>query len=392
MTVKSERMNPTSPAQPPARIPRRGRWILPIVLSLLLSPALLWLGAYRRTGDSGLVHVADDQIAVILDRWSGERRVVSRPGYVAFLPLLQKVHLLDRSPRALVMQGSRPDGGDRVPQLMARAKDGSSFWFGNVELQYALVPEASAAVLDDAGSEGTEKGGASKGAVVKKGLLLAQARSILRDEFGRYTSEEVARGECIQPATRAAFARLNAALRPHGIEVLGISAGQPSFDKAYEDAIARRKTFDQDAEQLQAQLERLEKDKTQREARAREDKEVEMKKLEGDLVRDLGAAVRDDIRIRQDADDFFLDEQKAGLAMKLEKQGQAALLKARYVGAARAVYKEGLDLERSGDLPVREALVKKLAGIQFDLLPYSRDPAPHRVEYESVTAGPRGKP
>lgn len=348
---------------------------------MLLATALVYAGVERRTGDTGLARVADDQVAVVVDRSDGSTRVVQQPGYVLFVPLLQKVHRLDRSPRVLRMEGNRPDGRDRVPQLIARAKDGSSFWLKDAEVQYALVPETVSAVLDDAGPD----------VAVGSSLLAAASRSVLRDELGRFTSEEVARGECLQDVKREAAAGLNAILRPHGIEVLGISIGKPVFDDAYEDAIKRRATFAQEVDELKGRLARLEKEQEQKEAALRKNKEIESLKLEGSLVQGLATARREDVRVRQEADDAARALLEGARTARHEKELQAQNLKAKYVAAARGVYREGLELEGSGELPVRAALVRKLSGIQFDLVPYSRDPAPQRVEYDNLPPA-RGKP
>jgi hypothetical protein len=279
------------------------------------------------------------------------------------------------------MEGNRPDGRDRVPQLIARAKDGSSFWLKDAEVQYELVPETVSAVLEDSGPDG----------VAGSALLVASARSILRAELGRFTSEEVARGECLQDVKREAAAGLNAILRPHGVEVLGISIGKPVFDDAYEDAIKRRMTFAQEVDELKGRLARMGKEQEQKEAAVRKDKEVEMRRLEGSLAQGLAAARRDDVRVRQEADDAARALLEGARTARHEKELLAANLKAKYVAAARSVYREGLELEGAGELPVRAALVRKLSGIQFDLVPYSRDPAPQRVEYEGALP-PRGKP
>ena len=42
-------------------------------------------------------------------------------------------------------------------------------------------------------------------------------------------------------------------------------------------------------------------------------------------------------------------------------------------------------LEQRGEVVVREALVEKLLGVRFTLVPYSRDPAPERLEHSGST-------
>src|SRR5689334_25128234 len=84
--------SPMIPSPESARRRRTGR-LLEIGASLVLAAVLVYAGVVRRTHDTGLVRVADDQVAVIVDRSSGTSRVVQRPGYLPFVPLLEKVHL-----------------------------------------------------------------------------------------------------------------------------------------------------------------------------------------------------------------------------------------------------------------------------------------------------------
>src|SRR5207244_1536696 len=124
----------------------------------------------------------------------------------------------------------------------------------------------------------------------KESLVRVHARAILRDEFGRFSAEEVVKPENLQAATRAALEKLNAALGPHGIEVLEISTAKPAFDKTYEDKVARRKVAGQDIEHLRAEIDTLAQEKLSREQAVRVDKDIEITKLEGNLVRDIGKA------------------------------------------------------------------------------------------------------
>jgi hypothetical protein len=341
------------------------RRLFEALLVLVLASVLVAYGTWRRTGDSGIASLADDEVAVVVDRWSGARRVETNPGRILFLPLVEKVHRLDKSPRSLVLRGSRIvddplRGPSTVPQLIARAKDGSSFRLDKVEIQYAIVPEAASEVLDDTGTEG--------GARTK--LLAAAARSVLRDEIGKLTAEEFVRGDSGPEIAKEAVARLRALLRPHGVAILAVALGKPVFDEEYEKAIQRRAAFAQETERLDADRDRLSAERPRKEAAAERDKQVELAKLEGTLAVELGTARAEDIRVRQEADDFYASEVQAGAAARREKEGRAALQRERYIAAARAVYREGVELEQAGEVAVRAALVKKLAAIQFDLAPH----------------------
>lgn len=334
--------------------------VLEPALVLGLAAVLVGYGTWRRTGDTGVARVADAEVAVVVDRWSGTSRVEANPGRIVFRPLLDKVHVLDRSPRSLRMEGSRSVGEERVPQLIARARDGSSFRLSSVEIQYALVAGAAAGVLEDSGVAWAPR----------TRLLAAAARSVLRDELGRVTAEEIVRGACGPEVAAAATLRLNAMLSPHGVEVLGVVLGKPGFDEAYEEAIRRRAAFAQEAERLDADYDRLTADRPRKEASAAREKEVELASLEGVLAVDRGVARSEDIRVRQEADDNYRSEVEIGAATRREKEERAALQRERYTAAAREVYRECVELERQGDLAVRAALVNKLAGIQIDVAPH----------------------
>jgi len=356
------------------RAAERGSLALEISAALLLAPILVYVVLRYAFGLHAVRHVADDQVAVIVDNLTGRRRVVTTPGYIMVLPWLQDVYCVDKSPNAFVMKGNEPEGTNLTPRLLVRAKDGSSFVFQELTLQYALSPDSAARLLDDCGDDAACKGR----------LVRAHARSILRDEIGRHGIEDVVRPDVMQSATRRSLERLNADLSAHGLEVLEIATPKPSFDPAYESLISRRKVFNQDAERLKGDIERLEQEKSQRETRVRNEKEIELRALEGNLARDVKIAAKERIHSDGDADIEFLEKSRAGAAVKLEREGQAAVLSAKYRALAEDLAAETRALERYGELAVRGALVKKLAGIEFDLVPYSRDPAPKRVEYDDA--------
>jgi hypothetical protein len=351
-----------------------------VLLAVLLAPIGVELVARRLHGRRELVRVGDDQIGVVLDRWTGKARVTSVPGYLLRAPWLQEITLLPRSPRTLAVGTPGATEPGAAQRLLVRAEDGSTFRLGHVAVQYAVPPEAATTKLEDLGPEEDPP----------RGLLAAHVRAIVRDEFGRVSPEELARGERVGDVLAAATARLQAAMASHGIAVLSITAGKPEFDEAYEDTIGRAKTFRQQADELAESTERLAREREASEVSIAKKKEVELSRLEGELVRDRGAAVRDDRIARQEADDFFRGQARSGESARIEKQAQAELVKARHTAAARDVLRDGADLELAGELPVRKALVEKLAGIRIDLVPPVRDEAPGRET--GAKRAPQSKP
>lgn len=359
----------------PSRSKRRRR-VVETAIAVLLTPIVLAYAMSRITGNPGLAHIRDDEVAVLVDYARGTQTLVGTPGYRTYVPWLQEFYALDKSPHAFVMKGNKEIGIDRAPQLLVRANDGSSFWFDEFTLQYALDPEKAALVLEDSGP----------GDAFQRELVKRYARSILRDEFGRFSAEEVVRPENLQSATRASLDRLNAALGPHGIDVLEVSTPKPAFDKTYEEQIGRRKVANQEVERLSAELGQLAQVKLQREQNVRDDKQSEMQQLDGNLVRDLGKARAELVRAKSEAENVYLDRVSQGRSTKLERDAQAAVLVAKYTALAEDAAKHTVALEARGESAVRAALVEKLHTIEFNLVPYSRDPAPKRVENETATA------
>lgn len=354
----------------PSPTPCSGFSLVELLLAFALAPFLLYAVLRHWTGQDGLAVIGDDQVAVVLDRWSGRRELVTTPGFRTYLPWLEEVHAFDRAPNGLVFTGTARQGTNQSPRLIVRARDGSSYWFENFPLVYALRTERAADVLDDSGP----------GEGYKQELVAFYARSVLRDELGRFTTEEIAQVQNVREAGRAALLRLNQALEPHGLEVLEIGTPKPSFDKAYEDHIQRRKLNDQERERLAAEFEKLSEEQRQREAAANREKEVEYEKLKGNLARDLMLASNERAKLAADADRFFLEKQRAAQATRFEREQAAGTLRDKYVADARTLSNRSRDLERYGELAVRMALIDKLAGIEFSLVPYSRDPSPQRLE------------
>ncbi|MCY2961707.1 MAG: SPFH domain-containing protein [Planctomycetota bacterium] len=370
--------NPTPPAKTPVSARKRARRWLEPAIALALAPFVA-IECVRRVGDdTGLASIRDDQVGIVVDGWNRTKTVVDTPGYRPYLPWFQEVHTIDKSPGAFVFRGNRSEGLDQVPRLLIRARDGSSFWFEEVTLQYALRVERAGEVLDDSGG----------GDAFKEQLLRCHARAMLRDEFGRFAAGESVRPESVAAATRASLERMNAALEAHGIEVLEVSSPKPAFDKGYEDLINRRKLANQETERLRVQIASLQATGELRQQQVRKDKDLELLKLEGNLARDVGKAEGELIRARAEADNVVAERVSQGRIAKAEKELQAAVLSAKYRGLAEDAQARAEALRVHGAGAVRAALVDQLGGIQIQIVPYSRDPAPQRIEYEQPAAKP----
>ena len=272
------------------------------------------------------------------------------------------------------MEGSKYVNHEHVPFLTVRASDGSNFRINDLTILYEIIPGEASLVLTDSGP----------GNGFKEEWIKAFARSVLRDEFGRYTAVEVANPTVYKQAPAAAEKRLNALLEPHGIRIVRINTPNPQFDPDYEKAIEDRKEFDQEVERLIAEVERLEQLRAQRLAAVEKEKEGERQRLEGDLRKALLASQEKKISLSKQADVYATRRISEGQAEQQELLNRARGLEAKYRKEAEGIESRAKALEERGSVVVREALVEKLATVSFTLVPYSRDPAPKRLEHQDA--------
>ena len=119
----------------------------------------------------------------------------------------------------------------------------------------------------------------------------------------------------------------------------------------------------------------------QRIARVDREKSVELETLGGDLVKLERAAQVQAIQIEKSADAFAATRRAEGEALRSEFIANARGLTEKYSKEAEGIESKAKALEQRGEVVVREALIEKLLNIRFTLVPYSRDPAPKRLEH-----------
>lgn len=358
--------SPQTPPIPPATLAS-----MLVVAAFVLVVAILAF-----SGRMGVTTISTDQIAVKLNYITGSRTLITTPGYKVYIPFIEGIFAFDRTPQKFVMEGDETRGDNHVPFLTVRAKDGSNFWFESLEIQYALIPGSVAKVADDSGV----------GDGFKRDWIRSYARSILRDEFGRYSAVEVANPSSYQSARIESTRRLNEVLRPHGIEVIDIITPKPRFDSAYEQAIEERKVADQEVEKLEEEKKRLLNERDRKLATVEKEMEVAFQELQGDLTRQRLEAEKQRIRITKSADAYAVERGAEGEGERQKMLAEAEGLRAKYEKEAEGLRAQAEALERRGSVVVREAIIQKLADISFTLLPYSRDPAPDRHEVTGIGA------
>jgi membrane protease subunit HflC len=357
------------PDEPPRR--GRGRGLKLNPLPALAFACIVVAVAMGATGRLGVVDISPEEVAVKVNYLTDSSETLVTPGYKFFVPFVEEVYVLDKRVQNFEMSGDVFRDDAHVPELTVRANDGSNFRFNSIEVQYQVEPSAAARVLADSGP----------GDAYKDEWIKVHARSILRDEFGRYSAEEIADPGKLQLAFAACEERLNAALTPHGLRIVDIPQQKPIFDQAYERSIEDRKVADQDVERLIAMEEQLKQEREQRFAMVEREKSIEMESLRGELDRERLAAERDSTRLRSAADAFRIERNADGLAAQAELVARARGLVDKYTKEAEGLRAQVEALATRGEVVVREALIERLARIRFTFVPYSKDPAPDRLEH-----------
>jgi membrane protease subunit HflC len=332
---------------------------------------LILIGAGLLTERAGIFEISEREVGVIVNYMTGEDELVNQPGYRIFIPLLEQAFKFDKSPNEFVMEGSSDRDSNHVKKLTVRANDGSNFWFETLKIQYQLLPSHATYLLHDSG----------EGESFKQNWVRAYARSILRDEFGRYSAEEVADPSGYKTATAEAKRRLNEALRPHGVEIFKIITPKPKFEATYEKAIEDRKVANQQVEKLKIEANQLLKERDRRLANIERDKATEYELLLGTLEADRISAEKDAVQVSMSADAWAITQRGAGQAEKDALLAQARGLETQARKEAEGLRARVEALAERGDILVRETLARKLASISFEIIPYRRDPAPVRLEH-----------
>ncbi len=357
---------------PPDRRSSRRRPARAVILALVVVLALMLI-VVLASGQGGIIEVNADQVAVIANYLTGETQVHTQPGYQFFIPFLEQGFLFDKSVQLFVMEGDRDQDSNHVKKLTVRANDGSNLWFDRMELQYRIDPLKADVVLADSGS----------GDNFKINWVRAFARSILRDEFGKFSSSEISDPTNYNIAAAESRDRLNAMLNDHGIDVIQIITPKPKFDERYEKAIEDRKVANQEVERIKARAEQLRRERERRLAEIDSTKTVEFESLKGTLNAEFISAQKERVRIERAADAYKTRVVGDGQASQARLMEEARGMREKALKEAEGLKAKTEALAKQGEVLVRERLAERLRDIEFSLVPYTKDSSPTRVELES---------
>jgi hypothetical protein len=197
----------------------------------------------------------------------------------------------------------------------------------------------------------------------------AFARSVLREEFGRFSAEQITRSEVLRDAMLRAKERLNNALAVRGLVVHEIVTSKPAFPSELESIVQRRRVADREIETLVQKLEQLRASREDRLAKLKRDKELAETLARDGLTNALAKAVRDAERAQADASIAHQAKIRAGDQRRAELVSQADSAVEKYTKEAEGFRARAEALAAQGELSVRKKLIENLAKTEIMLEP-----------------------
>jgi regulator of protease activity HflC (stomatin/prohibitin superfamily) len=263
------------------------KFVLPVLAGLTLFVGMV----------GSFAEVAPGEVAAIYNlMWGAECTVVQNQGTLTVTPILQRIEKLTIEPQILVLEGKN-EGINLTSELDIRAKDGSSFWFDRMEVHYQAMPNAACETIHAFGpGDGYREHG-----------VITDVRNVLRDEFGRYSFEEIADPSKYGAAISASKEELNRRLNPYGLQITQIVQQKPRFQVEVEKAIEDRQTAVQEIEVQNEKRSRLTASKDRKVQDVRQAKNSELQTISANLAGLRKEADNASTATQREADKYYID-------------------------------------------------------------------------------------
>lgn len=313
------------------------------------------------------------QAAVRLNKVTGAQTAITTPGWSLRLPLVHSVYVLNASPQPFSMKGETNADELHVQRLTVRTSDGSNFYFEDTTVVFQLNVRAAVTAVRDAGpGEGY------------LGWLRPYARSILRDEFGRESTIDVANPTTYEAATARAKDRLNEALSPHGILIVQLVTPRPKFNEDYERAIEERNALGNQEQVIKSTLDRAGAERDRRLAEVDQAQNHDIQERRAKLESDLATAVTRQAEEKRESDADYIEKIAAGQTALSAAEGIAKQLQGELAAKYLAKRAEIAAFVVQPVERVMEKLATRLRGVTIHIQPYADDATVARVRYEEL--------
>ena len=219
----------------------------------------------------------------------------------------------------------------------------------------------------------------------KKHLMKAYARSLIRDSLGVLSMVEISTPSVRNGKLSEVQDSLNSHLNRLGVSIDAVSATNFRFNKEYEELIRERKSVDQEDVNQETAQETARLEQVTETSAADREKEVALRKLDGQLNKHVIEADGLAKKLMKEADgEAYRGRKKGDELLAVASADAEAILaeglkRAEGVTAISDAYKEG------GHMLVLESLAKKYMGKTIHGRPYNLDTLVDRFQIEQDT-------
>lgn len=353
-------------------------------LKRLLSSNLTWVGlaflavvilvfSTIRVG-----RVTGEQVGILLDRMTGDIKVIEQSGVRIYNGILSKFHVLDKTLQTLEM--TEAEGrGDRAGKddLKIKTVDGSDVYV-DLKVQYRIIPAMADVVITTAGT----------GDAFKRKWARDYIRTTCRNFLGELTTEEFYDSVKREPKIVRAQAQANATLNKFGINIDSIVIPQrPHFYKDYEDMIKKKKLADQAVlEERSMALAAKQKQVTMIVVETNK-KNVAVEGFEGQMQQIIIASMANAEKVTKQADAYY-DKVTIGAEAtlyKLTKEADAILAKKKAEAKGIEELKKALEGEGGRNM-VKYEYAKRLKDVKIMGKPFTIQSSVMRFEHLKAAA------
>lgn len=321
-----------------------------------------------------------EEAAVIINNVTGKTTSRTQPGWIFHLPYgLSDVHKVDKVLISLNMtadkrQGDRPT----VDNVRIKSNDGSSVYI-DAEISYRIDESQIEKIVKEIGREDA----------YKKNLVRHYARSLIRDEFGQLSIDELSSPSLRLSKIKDTELALTEAIAPFGLTSQYVSATNFDFNPKFKQMINDRIEADQRARnEMSAQMtaSQIQETRIAEATRKKETAVVEERGLQNRRIIEAGGL----------ADKLVKEARGQAIALHTDgdrilkvAEAEAGAIRAEGLAKAAGILKLSEAYSVGGISLVRETLAEKMLGKQINGRPYSLDSHVDRLQLEESGAAAR---
>ena len=319
--------------------------------------------------------VTGEQVAIVLNRMTGDIDVITQPGTRLINGLLYDFHVLDKTLQTLDMTED-PGRGDRtgVDNLKVKTVDGSDVYV-DLKVQYRIDPNAVVDVVKSSGLGDNYKH--------KQEWARDYSRSVARNYLGELTTEEFYDSAKRNAKITVAQKEINNRLEPYGIRIDNIVIPRkPRFYKEYEEMIKQKKLADQAV--LEEQSKALAAKQKQHTLIVQETnkKNVAVETFKGQMEQKVIAAKAEGEKVKKAADAYYERVTIGAGATLYRRKKSADSILARKKAEAQGIeeLKKALEGEGGRNM-VKMEYARKLKNIKITGKPFTIQSHIERFEH-----------